>query len=81
LNRRINIILPEDTIRLLDRVSAKRERSALIDRAIRRYVEEAGKASLHLRLKERYEHRAVRDLETAEASFPLDEEAFSGGSR
>jgi len=80
VHKRINITLPEDTIRLLDRVSAKRERSALIDRAIRRYVEEVGKARLHRRLREGYERWAVRDLETAEAWFPLDEEASGEGS-
>lgn len=81
MKRRINITLPEDTLRLLERVSAKGQRSALIDRAIRRYVEEVGKASLRRRLKEGYAHRAGRDLETAEAWFPLDEESSSGGSR
>jgi metal-responsive CopG/Arc/MetJ family transcriptional regulator len=81
VHKRISVTLPEDKIRLLERVSAKRDRSALIDRAIRCYVEEAGKANLHLRLKEGYERRAVRNLETAEAWFPLGEEASGGGSR
>lgn len=52
VHRRINIALPEDTIRLLERVSARRDRSAPIDRAIRCYVEEAGAASFRGRLKE-----------------------------
>jgi CopG family transcriptional regulator/antitoxin EndoAI len=81
VHKRINITLPEETIRLLDRVSAKGGRSGLIDRAIKRYVEEVGKANLRRRLKEGYERRAGHDLETAEAWFSLDEEAWSKNSR
>ena len=79
MHRRINITLPEDTIRLLGRMSGKGQRSALIGRAIRRYLEEAGKASLRRRLKKGYARRARRDLETAETWFLLDEEACSAG--
>lgn len=77
MHKRINITLPDDTIRLLDRIADKGERSALIDRAIRRYVEEIGKANLRRHLEEGYERRAARDLETAEAWFSLDEEPWS----
>jgi CopG family transcriptional regulator/antitoxin EndoAI len=81
VHKRINITLPEETLRLLDRVSARGDRSGLIDRAIKRYVEEVGKANLRRRLKEGYERRAGRDLETAEAWFSLDEDAWSENSR
>lgn len=77
MHKRINITLPEETVRLLDRVSAKGDRSGLIDRAIKRYVEETGKANLRRRLKEGYERRAAADLETAEAWFSLDEKVWS----
>ena len=39
--------------------------------------EETSKANLRRRLKAGYERRADRDLETAEAWFSLDEEAWS----
>lgn len=81
MHKRINITLPEDTVRLLDRVSAKGDRSGLIDRAIKRYVEETGKANLRRRLKEGYERRAEHDLETAEAWFSLDEEVWSANKQ
>lgn len=77
MHKRINITLPEETVRLLDRVSAKGDRSGLIDRAIKRYVEETGKANLRRRLKEGYERDAEHDLETAETWFSLDEEVWS----
>ena len=42
MNKRINVILPTTTVSVLDRVAAKGNRSALIDRAIRHYVETQG---------------------------------------
>ena len=81
MHKRINITLPEETVRLLDRVSAKGDRSGLIDRAIKRYVEETGKANLRRRLKDGYERRAGYDLETAEAWFSLDEEVWSANKQ
>lgn len=77
MHKRINITLPEETVRLLDRVADKGDRSGLIDLAIKHYVEEVGKANLRRHLKNGYERRAARDLETAEAWFSLDEEAWS----
>ena len=38
MNKRINVILPATTVAVLDRVTIKGSRSALIDRAIRPYV-------------------------------------------
>jgi CopG family transcriptional regulator / antitoxin EndoAI len=81
VHKRINITLPEETVRLLDRLSTKGDRSGLIDRAIKSYVEEVGKANLRRRLKEGYERRAGHDLETAEAWFSIDEDAWSAGNR
>lgn len=77
MHRRISIAPPEEKVGLLDRIAKKRDRSGLIDLAIRHYVEEAGKANLRRQLKEGYERRGARDLETAEAWFPLDDEGLS----
>lgn len=74
VHKRINISLPEDTIGLLDHAAKKRERSALIDRAIRQYVAQIGTANLREKLKEGYQRRAERDLDIAEAWFALDNE-------
>lgn len=81
MHKRINITLPEETVRLLDRVADRGDRSGLIDRAIKRYVEEIGKANLRRHLKEGYERRSASDLETAEAWFSLDEEAWSANKQ
>jgi CopG family transcriptional regulator/antitoxin EndoAI len=76
MHKRINITLPEETVRLLDRVTAKRERSGFIDRAIRRYVDEADRANLRRRLQQGYERRADRDLGAAQDWFSVDEDGW-----
>jgi CopG family transcriptional regulator/antitoxin EndoAI len=76
MNKRINITLPEETVRLLDRVARKGSRSRLIDRAVRRYVAEVGRANLRKRLKEGAMREAGLDLQLAEEWFPLEEEAW-----
>ncbi|HTZ74554.1 MAG TPA: hypothetical protein VMB47_11580 [Candidatus Aquilonibacter sp.] len=81
MHRRINITLPEETIRLIDRVSARGDRSALIDRAVKRYVAQSRRAKLKKQLKEGALRRAKRDLQLAEESFLLEEEASQAGAR
>lgn len=44
MSRRLNISLPDETVRLLDRVAAKGERSQVIAEAVTKYVVEVGKA-------------------------------------
>jgi len=81
MHHRINVTLPEETVRLMDRVSRKRDRSKLINEAVRRYVDEIGRANLRKRLREGYLHTAERDLRLAEEWFPLDEEAWQKEER
>ncbi len=76
MNKRINITLPEKTVQLLDRVAQKGNRSRLIDRAVRRYVAEVGRATLRRRLKDGAIREAELDLQLAEEWFPLEEEAW-----
>jgi CopG family transcriptional regulator/antitoxin EndoAI len=76
MNKRINVILPATTVAVLDRVAAKGSRSALIDRAIRRYVETQGRRSLRERLKQEALANAERDLRMAAEWFPVEEEAW-----
>src|SRR5229473_83098 len=72
--QRINITLPEDTLRLLDRVAPKGDRSRVIDAAVRHFVETRGKANLRKQIEEGARRRADRDLLLAEEWFGIDEE-------
>lgn len=74
--RRVNITLPEETLRLLDRVVKKGDRSRVIAEAVRRYVKDVGKANLRRQLREGYERNADLNRRIAEEWFPLEEEAW-----
>ena len=76
VHRRINITLPEATIRLIDRIAARGDRSRLIDEAVRHYVQATGRAALRKQLREGAQRRAERDLMFAREWFPLEEEAW-----
>jgi len=69
MQRRIDVTLPEQTIRLLDRVSEKGGRSKLIDKAVRLYIKKIGRASLRRRLQEGYLRTAESDLRVLEEWF------------
>jgi len=71
----MNIILPDKTAAVLDRVASKGTRSRFIDRAVRHYVETQGRASLREQLKAGYQANAERDFAMAAEWFPLEEEA------
>ena len=71
LHRRINITLPEETVRLIDRVARKGERSFLISEAVRQYVASIGKTRLRRLLREGALRRAERDLSLAEEWYRL----------
>ena len=79
--RRLNISLPEETVRLLDRVAARGERSHVIAEAVTRYVAEVGKARLRKLMKERALKRAALDLQIAEEWFSLDQEEWERRGR
>ena len=76
LSRRINVSLPRGTLRLLDRVARKGDRSHFIDEAVRRYVEDVSRTRLQKRLKLGAISRASRDLSLAEEWFPFEEEVW-----
>jgi CopG family transcriptional regulator/antitoxin EndoAI len=81
MNKRLNITLPEDTVRLMDRVAGKGRRSSLIDRAVRRYVREESRANLRKQLAASYKANAEEDLQLAQEWFPLEEQATNLGGR
>ena len=76
MQQRINVSLPEDTVKLIDRVTRKGNRSRLIDAAVRHYVSSVGKAKLQDRLAEGYRRLSKSSLEIAAEWFPADEEAW-----
>jgi CopG family transcriptional regulator / antitoxin EndoAI len=76
MRQRINITLPEDTLRLIDRVARKGDRSRLIDEAVKHFVRARRQATLKKQLAEGARRRAARDLLLAEEWFGLDEEAW-----
>lgn len=74
--KRINIVLPEDTLRLLDRVAPRGSRSRLISEAVKQFVTTKSRANLAAQLKRGALANAQRDLELAHEWFALDEEAW-----
>jgi len=71
MNRRLNITLPEQTVRMLDRAVSRGQRSRLIDEAVRRFVSEQGRANLRKQLERGATARSERDREIAEEWFVL----------
>jgi CopG family transcriptional regulator / antitoxin EndoAI len=80
MSKRINIMLPDRTLALLDRVAPKGGRSRFVSEAIVRYAETQGKQSLRERLKAGYLATAEEDLKIAAEWFPLEEEAWQKSS-
>jgi CopG family transcriptional regulator / antitoxin EndoAI len=74
--QRVNITLPEETLRLIDRVTNKRERSRFINEAVKCYIEEMGRTIIRKQLKKGAPQRGQLALEIAQEWFPLDEEAW-----
>ena len=80
MHQRINITLPKETIRMIDRIAMKGNRSALIDQAIRAYVRSVGRKNLKKLLTEGARVRAERDLAIVEAWSSLSAPSTSGRS-
>jgi metal-responsive CopG/Arc/MetJ family transcriptional regulator len=76
MNQRINIMLPEETLAVLERVAPRGNRSRFISRAVLHYVETQGKESLREKLKAGYLANADENLRIAAEWFPLEEEAW-----
>lgn len=81
MHRRLNITLPDATVRRMDRLVAKGDRSRLIAEAVESYIHSVGRTNLRKQLKEGAIRRAERDLELAEEWFHLEEEAWSKQTR
>lgn len=71
MNRRLTITLPEQTVRMLDRAVSRGQRSRLIDEAVRRFINDRGRANLREDLELGAKDRSERDREIAEEWFVL----------
>jgi CopG family transcriptional regulator/antitoxin EndoAI len=76
MSKRINIMLPERTLAVLDRVAPRGRRSQFVSRAVLHYVETQGRQSLREQLKAGYLANADENLRIAAEWFPLEEEAW-----
>ena len=81
MTKRINIVLPVETIEVLDRVAPKGNRSRLISEAVIHYVTSRARTNLAERLKQGAIANAQRDLAIAQEWFSLDEEAWQPRKR
>lgn len=74
MQRRINVSLSEEAVRLLDRLAPKGDRSRFLDDLVKRTARD--RAALRARLKEGYVKRAGRDREIAAEWDPLADEVW-----
>lgn len=81
MRKRINVVLAQEMIELIDRVAEKGNRSRIIDQAVKHYVGAVGRANLRRQLKEGAERRAERDLVLAGEWFALEDESWAAGRR
>lgn len=79
--KRVNVTLPPGTLRMIDRVTEKGDRSRLIEEAVRFYVKEMGRANLRQQLRAGAIARAERDLRVAEEWFPFENETWRGNKK
>jgi CopG family transcriptional regulator/antitoxin EndoAI len=76
MTKRINVILPESTVRTIDRLSRPGERSRFIERAVQHYVTTANPAASQERLKQAAIRDRDIDLEIANDWFAVDQEQW-----
>jgi CopG family transcriptional regulator/antitoxin EndoAI len=76
MSKRINIVLPDRTVAVLDRVARKGARSRFIDQAVLHFVQTQSRRMLREQLAAGYRANAERDLAVATEWFPLEEEAW-----
>lgn len=75
ISKRINIVLPDKTLAVLNRVSSKGARSSFIDRAVRHLVE-TEQSNLRDRLKAEALANSDRDLLLAAEWYPGEARAI-----
>ena len=76
MTKRINVILPETTVRTINRLARPGQRSRFIDRAVQHYVTTASAEALQERLKQAALRDLDLDLEIASDWFAVDREQW-----
>lgn len=74
--QRINIMLPEETVRTIDRIARPGQRSRFIQRAIQHYVETRSPEALQERLKAAALRDSDLDLDISRDWFAVDQEQW-----
>jgi len=76
MSKRINIMLPEETLAVLDRVAPRGDRSRFVSAAVIHFVKTQGRENLRSRLAAGYTANWDESLRIAAEWFPLEEEAW-----
>ncbi len=76
MHQRLNVTLPEGTVRLIDRLAKKGGRSRLINEAIRHFAEARGRVALRKELREGALARSERDRVLSDDWFVFEEEPW-----
>ena len=74
--RRINVMLPDETIQTLDRLAKPGERSRLINKAVQHYAATRSAEGLREELKRAAIRDRDLDLEAADDWFAVDHETW-----
>ena len=80
MSKRLNVILPNTTVAVLEQVAPGGKRSSFISQAVLHFVRTRGRQSLRERLKPEAEANAERDLALARDWFPLEEAAWESAT-
>jgi len=72
--QRVDVTLPKETVKLLEKIAKRGDRSRLVDQAIRYFAKEMSRANLRKQLKDGALVNASRDLNLVEEWFSIDDE-------
>jgi CopG family transcriptional regulator/antitoxin EndoAI len=72
--QRVDVTLLKETVRLLEKIAKRGDRSRLVDQAIRYYAKEMSRTNLKKQLKDGAIVNASRDLNLVEDWFSIDDE-------
>ena len=76
MSKRLNIVLPETTVKTIDRLARPGERSRFIDKAVQHNVATSSPEALHERLKAATIRDRDLSLEITNAWFAVDQEQW-----
>ena len=76
MSKRINIVLPEDTVRTIDRLAPPGERSRFINQAVQHFVTHRSTEAVRTQLEKAAVRDQDLDLEIAQEWFAVDQESW-----